>query len=128
MLNISPSAVLRIKAELDRSDPDKVIYTTRATQIMRFYRLIVAQKIWFLAPTVALCGQQFDVIRLQAASVPMRLLTGNDNVHTWSADIWDAILQDTRVVVSTYQVLLDALCHAFITIHQLSLIVFDEGT
>ncbi|KAG8419387.1 Dicer-like protein 2 [Metarhizium acridum] len=100
-------AVLRIKAELDRSAPDKII--------------------WFLAPTVALCGQQFDVIRLQAASVPMKLITGNDQVDTWSADTWDTILDGVRVVVSTYQVLLDALCHAFINIDRLSLIIFDEA-
>ncbi|KIE01203.1 Dicer-like protein 2, partial [Metarhizium majus ARSEF 297] len=100
-------AVLRIKTELDRSAPDKII--------------------WFLAPTVALCGQQFDVIRLQAASVAMKLLTGNDQVDTWSADTWDTILDGVRVVVSTYQVLLDALCHAFISIDRLSLIIFDEA-
>lgn len=57
----------------------------------------------------------------------MKLLTGNDHVDTWSADIWETILDDVRVVVSTYQVLLDALCHAFIGIDRLALIVFDEG-
>lgn len=57
----------------------------------------------------------------------MKLLTGNDHVDTWSADIWETILDDVRVVVSTYQVLLDALCHAFISIDRLALIVFDEG-
>lgn len=57
----------------------------------------------------------------------MRILTGNDNVHTWSSNLWGAVLSGTRVVVSTYQVLLDALSHAFIMIEQLSLIVFDEG-
>lgn len=57
----------------------------------------------------------------------MKLLTGNDQVDTWSADTWDTILDGVRVVVSTYQVLLDALCHAFISIDRLSLIIFDEG-
>ncbi|KAK2591741.1 Dicer-like protein 2 [Conoideocrella luteorostrata] len=100
-------AVLRIKAELDRSDPDKII--------------------WFLAPTVALCSQQFEVIRLQTASVKIKLLTGNDNVDTWSGDVWSAILDDVRIVVSTHQVLLDALCHGFFDMDCLSLIVFDEA-
>jgi superfamily II DNA or RNA helicase len=76
---------------------------------------------------VALCGQQFDVIQLQAASVPMKLLAGNDQVDTWSADIWNTMLDGIRIVVSTYQILLDALCHAFVSIDQLALIVFDEG-
>ena len=58
----------------------------------------------------------------------MRLLTGGDNVHTWSESIWDTILDGVRIVVSTYQVLLDALSHGFIGMDRLSLIVFDEGT
>ncbi|KND92581.1 Dicer-like protein 2 [Tolypocladium ophioglossoides CBS 100239] len=100
-------AVLRMKAELERSASDKII--------------------WFLAPTVSLCAQQFEVIRLQAASAQMRLLTGNDNVHMWSARIWERILDGVRIVVSTYQVLLDALCHAFVMMDRLALIVFDEA-
>ncbi|PNY19942.1 Dicer-like protein 2 [Tolypocladium capitatum] len=100
-------AVLRMKAELERSTPDKII--------------------WFLAPTVDLCAQQFEIVRLQAASVQMRLLTGNDNVHTWSARIWETILDGVRIVVSTYQVLLDALGHAFVSMDRLALIVFDEA-
>lgn len=100
-------AVLRIKAELERSARDKII--------------------WFLAPTVALCSQQFDVIRLQAAAASMKLLTGKDNVDTWSASIWEIILRDVRIVVSTYQVLLDALCHSFVKMDRICLIVFDEA-
>lgn len=84
--------------------------------------------IWFLAPTVSLCGQQRDVIQLQATSTAVRLLTGNDNVHNWKAATWNAILRDTRVIVSTPQVLLDALGHAFIRMDGLALIVFDEGS
>ncbi|KAG6039717.1 hypothetical protein E4U41_002156 [Claviceps citrina] len=100
-------AVLRIKAELERCGPDQIV--------------------WFLAPTVALCSQQFDVIRLQVAAVPMKLLTGQENVDTWSPAIWKTILRDVRIVVSTYQVLLDALCHSFVKMDRISLIVFDEA-
>lgn len=57
----------------------------------------------------------------------MKLLTGQENVETWSANIWDIILRDVRIVVSTYQVLLDALCHSFVKMERLALIVFDEG-
>jgi ERCC4-related helicase len=32
-----------------------------------------------------------------------------------------------KIVVSTYQVLLDALCHGFMLMDSLALIVFDEG-
>ncbi|KAG6013396.1 hypothetical protein E4U54_006810 [Claviceps lovelessii] len=100
-------AVLRIKAELERSSPDKII--------------------WFLAPTVALCSQQFDVIRLQLPAMSMKLLTGQENVETWSASTWRTVLLNVRIVVSTYQVLLDTLCHSFIKMDRISLIVFDEA-
>ena len=39
----------------------------------------------------------------------------------------DAILKDVKVVVSPYQVLLDALTHGFVRMERLSLIIFDEG-
>lgn len=86
------------------------------------------QLIWFLAPTVSLCHQQFNVISLQIASVRIRLLTGNENVDTWNADEWGLAMEDVRIVVSTYQVLLDALSNGFVGINRLALIVFDEGT
>ena len=41
--------------------------------------------------------------------------------------LWDAVLQNVKVVVSTYQILLDALSHAFVRMESISLIVFDEG-
>ena len=41
--------------------------------------------------------------------------------------LWDAVLQNVKVVVSTYQILLDALSHAFVRMELISLIVFDEG-
>ncbi|UNI16097.1 Dicer-like protein 2 [Purpureocillium takamizusanense] len=100
-------AVLRIKAELERSSSEKII--------------------WFLAPTVSLCAQQFEVIRLQVPSVNLKLLTGNDNINSWNPGTWVAFLQGVRIIVTTYQVLLDALCHAFVKLDQLSLIVFDEA-
>lgn len=58
----------------------------------------------------------------------MKLLTGNDNVETWSGKTWEAILEGVRIVVSTYQVLFDALSHAFVRINDLALIVIDEGS
>lgn len=84
--------------------------------------------IWFLAPTVSLCNQQFEAIRLQIASVPVKLVTGNDMIKSWSGDVWKSIVNEVRIVVSTPRVLLDALCHAFVRIQKLSLIIFDEGS
>lgn len=57
----------------------------------------------------------------------MRLVTGKDNVDTWKKNTWDTILGDTRLVISTPQVLRDALAHAYVVIGDLALLVFDEG-
>lgn len=57
-----------------------------------------------------------------------RLLTGSDNVDRWSEQrIWDAALDQHRIVVSTHAVLADALRHGFVRISSLALLVFDEG-
>ncbi|KAJ5083277.1 hypothetical protein N7456_012704 [Penicillium angulare] len=101
-------AVLRIKAELETSGAEKFV--------------------WFLAPTVALCLQQLEVISSQIPSVKTRVLTGMDNVERWTEQSsWDAVLQGARVVVSTHAVLADALNHGFVRMSQLALIVFDEA-
>ncbi|KAJ6787650.1 hypothetical protein PWT90_06885 [Aphanocladium album] len=100
-------SILRIRAQLERSTNEK--------------------KIWFLAPTVLLCAQQYKAITAEISSMPTRLVTGHDNVDTWDASTWEALLNGTQTVVSTYQVLLDALVHAFVRLSNLSLLVFDEA-
>jgi RecG-like helicase len=85
--------------------------------------------VWFLAPTVALCTQQYDYLRSFLPAAGTRLLIGADNVDRWSEQrIWDAILKEIQIVVSTHAVLADALSHGFIKMSRLALIVFDEGT
>jgi ERCC4-related helicase len=101
-------AVLRISAELDRCLPEQLV--------------------WFLCPTIALATQQHGVLSKQLPAFPCLLLSGNDGVERWkSKGIWDAALENIRVVVSTHQVLLDALIHGCITMPCLALLVFDEG-
>lgn len=86
------------------------------------------QLIWFLAPTVSLCAQQHEYIQSQISSVQVKFLSGNDGVDRWTHHThWDAILKDVKIVVSTYQILLDALSHGFVRMEKLALIVFDEG-
>lgn len=99
---------------------------------MRPLRISVArltvQIVWFLAPTISLCSQQFEVLKTQIPEVQIKFLSGDDNVDSWSdQQTWDAVLLNVRVVVSTYQILLDAMSHAFVPMSRLSLIVFDEG-
>ncbi|KAJ5616526.1 hypothetical protein N7537_001640 [Penicillium hordei] len=102
-------AILRIIHELENCDsPDKLI--------------------WFLAPTVALSLQQHEVITTHILSVKTKVLTGLDNVDRWTEQgIWDKVLKDVRVVVSTYAVLADALGHGFVRMSRLALLIFDEA-
>ena len=84
--------------------------------------------VWFLAPTVPLATQQFNVLKLQNPGVICRLITGADNVEAWSNTlVWGRILQNVKIVVSTYQILFDAATHGFVPLNSLSLIVVDEG-
>lgn len=85
------------------------------------------QLIWFLAPTVSLCDQQFGVIKTQIPSVLPKILTGSDKVDSWNSSTWKGVLVNVKLVVTTHQVLLDALLHGFVQISSLALIVFDEG-
>lgn len=41
--------------------------------------------------------------------------------------MWDSVLHNVRVVLSTHQVLYDALAHAFVKMDDLALLIFDEG-
>jgi len=84
--------------------------------------------VWFLAPTVTLCEQQYEVFKSHLPGYGIQLLSGRDGVDHWSTQgIWDAVLQNIRIVLSTHQVLLDALTHAFVKISNISLLIFDEG-
>jgi ERCC4-related helicase len=85
--------------------------------------------VWFLAPTVALAAQQFSVIQAQIPGVLSKFICGADNVDAWSSKpgVWDEVLSNIRIVVSTYQILFDAVSHAFVRLKSLSLIVIDEG-
>lgn len=86
------------------------------------------QIVWFLAPTVALCLQQHEMIASQILSVKTRVLTGLDNVDRWTEQaVWNTALKDIRVIVSTHAVLADALNHGFVRMPQLALLVFDEA-
>ena len=81
---------------------------------------------WFLAPKVVLAEQQFRRIRCQIPTSQARLISGIEN-DTWKPHTWKTVLGHARIVVSTYQILLDALDHAYLTINSLALIIFDEG-
>jgi ERCC4-related helicase len=81
-----------------------------------------------LVPGVALGHQQHRVFQDHLPAYQSRFLSGEDQVDTWSDQpTWDAILKNIRIVISTHQVLLDALTHGFIKLSQIALLIFDEG-
>ena len=82
---------------------------------------------WFLAPTVALCQQQYDVLAPAISPQQTKVIVGKDNVDAWrDQKIWDRFL-DCDLIVSTPAILRDALNHGFVRMERLSLLVIDEG-
>ena len=111
-------AIARIAAELERTSSNSSSSSSSPQQ----------QRVWFLAPTVALCQQQCRAIATHLPAYQTRVLTGADGVEFWTEQrLWDEVLLNVRVVVSTHAVLRDALTHGFVKMEGLSLIVFDEG-
>ncbi|RKF75262.1 Dicer-like protein 2 [Golovinomyces cichoracearum] len=101
-------AVMRMNYELERMSKDKLI--------------------WFLAPTVSLCLQQYEYIKSQISYVQIKFLCGADRVDRWTEQhLWDSVLKNVTIVVSTHQILLDALTHGFVKLESLALLVLDEA-
>ncbi|EUC48275.1 hypothetical protein COCMIDRAFT_2887 [Bipolaris oryzae ATCC 44560] len=101
-------AIERARAELETCKPDKLV--------------------WFLAPTVALCEQQYGVFQANLPGYSHLLLCGRD-VELWTTQsAWNEVFQhNVRIVMSTHQILLDALTHGFISLEKLALLIFDEA-
>ena len=100
---------------------------------------------------MALCSQQFETLQSQISIVQSKFLSGADGVDRWtSKSLWDDVLKNIRVglpvinqswflciyiyiltyskiVVCTYQILLDGLTHGFIQMQDIALLIFDEG-
>jgi len=56
------------------------------------------------------------------------MLSGQDATEHWSDQaIWDGVLENARIILSTHAILLDALTHGFVKMSKLALIIFDEG-
>ena len=86
------------------------------------------QVVWFFAPTVALCEQQRDVLQTYLP-VSVGLISGSNEPIEWrKRDLWKVVLAKHRVIVSTPQVILDALRHGYIKMgEEIALIIFDEA-
>ncbi|KAF1945170.1 hypothetical protein EJ02DRAFT_369929 [Clathrospora elynae] len=101
-------AIERTRAELETCHPHKLV--------------------WFLAPTVALCEQQYEVFQSNLPGFGYQILCGRNDINLWTKQSdWDAVLHNVRIVLSTHQVLLDALTHGFFKMSKLALLIFDEA-
>jgi ERCC4-related helicase len=101
----------------------------RFGELCGFYHVLTQkQRVWFLAPTVALCEQQHKYIESRLPDTSPLLLIGSSNLDYWSEQsIWDAALHNHRIVISTHAVLLDVMQHGFVQLSSLALLIFDEG-
>ncbi|KAH9954942.1 hypothetical protein BC827DRAFT_913914 [Russula dissimulans] len=83
---------------------------------------------WFVAPTVALARQQQAVI---AGHIPVSvgLISGTNEPDQWKdPDLWRRVLNTHRIVVTTPDVLLNALRHGYVHLgRDIGLLVFDEA-
>ena len=85
------------------------------------------QLVWFMAPSVALCEQQYRVLAEHLPAYLTKKLLGSDGVDKWTQKrLWDLALANVQIVVSTPAVLADALTHGFVPMPRLALLIFDE--
>ncbi|KAL9054663.1 MAG: hypothetical protein Q9162_004029 [Coniocarpon cinnabarinum] len=115
-------------------DTQERVFEPRPYQLEMFDQsmkrnVIVAKKFaWFIGPKVALCEQQHDVLRNTLPAFEHLLLSGADGVDKWSDErTWQVVLKGVRVVVSTADVLKDALSNGFVELPRIAILVFDEG-
>lgn len=79
----------------------------------------------FLAPTVNLVHQQYEVIK-EYIDLKVEEYYGDKNVDEWNAQQWGEEIKEHNVLVMTPQILLDALRKAFLTVEMVCLMVIDE--
>ncbi|KAM5566198.1 endoribonuclease Dicer [Rosa sericea] len=79
----------------------------------------------FLAPTVHLVHQQFEVIKEHTA-FKVEEYYGAKGVDAWDKEHWENEFKTHDVLVMTPQILLDALRKAFLTLEAVCLMIMDE--
>lgn len=54
------------------------------------------------------------------------IYTGKQNTDGWSQSKWRSEIDNTNVIVGTCQLILNIICHHFLTIDNINFIIFDE--
>lgn len=85
----------------------------------------VKRLILFLAPTVHLVNQQYEVIKSQT-NFRVGEYYGSKGIDEWSLKTWEKEIDEHDVLVMTPQILLDALRKAFLNLEMVSLVILDE--
>ncbi|KAG4282243.1 hypothetical protein FPRO04_13319 [Fusarium proliferatum] len=81
---------------------------------------------FFVVEKVALCFQQFAVLKCNLGAYPITKVWGKMSGMMKTTKDWNREFSDNMAIVCTAQILLDCLNSNFITMSQINLLVFDE--
>ncbi|KAG8902461.1 Dicer-like protein 1 [Tulasnella sp. 403] len=84
------------------------------------------KKIFFLVPKVPLVQQQQDFVASQTTGLKIKGYIGAMGVDLWDREEWLKEINGHDILVMTPAILVRLLLHTYISIPEISLIVFDE--
>ncbi|CAB4054972.1 DICER1 [Lepeophtheirus salmonis] len=84
------------------------------------------KKIVMVVPSLPLAHQQSRVIDEQCKFARVGKIVGEDGVDLWDSSKWNEVINSLDIIVMIHQVLLDSLSHSFLTLSNISLLIFDE--
>ena len=79
----------------------------------------------FIVNTVPLVIQQSDYIK-RLTGLSCGTLSSEEGVDFWHDEEWNEHLNNHEVLVMTSQILVNALCHGYMFLNRINLIIFDE--
>ncbi|XP_043525578.1 endoribonuclease Dicer [Frieseomelitta varia] len=79
----------------------------------------------FIVNTLPLVIQQRDYIR-RLTGFSCGAFSSEEGVDFWHTKDWNAQLKQHNVLVMTSQILVNALCHGYMSLNRINLIIFDE--
>lgn len=79
----------------------------------------------FIVNTLPLVIQQKDYIR-RLTGLSCGAFSSEEGVDFWHIKDWNAQLKQHNILVMTSQILVNALCHGYMSLNRINLIIFDE--